>query len=59
MPHRTPTQVGVDDGWSTVAVGSQHTCAAKADQTLWCWGRNEWGQIGDNHAWRAELVRVP
>lgn len=30
-----------------VAAGGYHTCARKKDGTLWCWGRNEHGQIGD------------
>jgi hypothetical protein len=30
-----------------VAAGSEHTCARKQDGTLWCWGRNNEGQLGD------------
>jgi alpha-tubulin suppressor-like RCC1 family protein len=26
----------------------EHMCAIKSDGTLWCWGRNEAGQLGDN-----------
>jgi alpha-tubulin suppressor-like RCC1 family protein len=26
---------------------SNHTCALRRDGELWCWGGNEWGQIGD------------
>jgi hypothetical protein len=34
-------------GWSGVSVGSGHTCAIrKQDQTLWCWGENDFGQLG-------------
>ncbi|MBI4702073.1 MAG: hypothetical protein HY744_13135 [Deltaproteobacteria bacterium] len=30
-----------------VAAGGYHTCAVKTDGTLWCWGWNEYGQLGD------------
>jgi alpha-tubulin suppressor-like RCC1 family protein len=30
-----------------VALGGYHSCAGKQDATLWCWGRNEYGQLGD------------
>lgn len=30
-----------------VAAGDLHTCARKSDNTLWCWGANESGQLGD------------
>ncbi|HVT06896.1 MAG TPA: hypothetical protein VHO67_05545 [Polyangia bacterium] len=30
-----------------VAAGYSHTCAVKADHTLWCWGNNASGQLGD------------
>ena len=30
-----------------VAVGMLHACALKADGTLWCWGANGYGQLGD------------
>jgi alpha-tubulin suppressor-like RCC1 family protein len=30
-----------------VAVGYAHACARKADGTLWCWGANDSGQLGD------------
>lgn len=32
--------------WSAVTAGYQHTCAIKLDGTLWCWGRNDNGQLG-------------
>jgi alpha-tubulin suppressor-like RCC1 family protein len=30
-----------------VALGGHHSCARKADGSLWCWGRNAYGQLGD------------
>jgi alpha-tubulin suppressor-like RCC1 family protein len=48
----TPVQVTalgntVRDYYYALAVGVHHTCAIKQDQTLWCWGHNEHGQLGD------------
>jgi alpha-tubulin suppressor-like RCC1 family protein len=34
--------------WKQVACGYSHTAATKTDGTLWIWGRNNNGQIGDN-----------
>ncbi|MCR9160841.1 MAG: hypothetical protein ACE37F_03595 [Nannocystaceae bacterium] len=34
-------------GWAQVSAGDGHSCAVRADGTLWCWGSNEFGQIGD------------
>jgi len=34
--------------WSKVACGSNHTAAIKTDGTLWTWGRNGYGNLGDN-----------
>ena len=34
--------------WSQVSCGRYHTAAIKTDGTLWTWGRNSYGQLGDN-----------
>jgi alpha-tubulin suppressor-like RCC1 family protein len=30
-----------------IATGAQHSCAIRSDGTTWCWGRNDFGQLGD------------
>ncbi len=33
-----------------VAIGSEHCCALRTDGSVWCWGRNDYGQLGDGTA---------
>jgi len=40
-------QVGTAKDWQTIAAGPQFTIAIKTDGTLWAWGYNEFGQLGD------------
>ena len=48
----SPVQVGSDTTWPTdmdkMGTGATHTLAIKTDGTLWVWGRNYWGQLGNN-----------
>jgi alpha-tubulin suppressor-like RCC1 family protein len=40
----------------------KHAIVLRSDGTLWGWGRNDWGQLGDGtNAFRSEpvLIRVP
>jgi len=34
-------------GFTQVSVGNSFTCAVKSDGTVWCWGLNTSGQLGD------------
>lgn len=38
---------GGADEWVQMSVGLDHSCGIKNDQTLWCWGYNYQGQLGD------------
>ena len=44
--------------WATFTGGIYHTCARKTNGTLWCWGANGYGQLGDGKAWKAVPVQV-
>lgn len=41
------TVFGGGTTWKTVACGYSHTAAVKTDGTLWTWGANAAGQLGD------------
>ncbi len=43
----SPNQIGTDTDWASVAAGSDHSVAIKTDGTLWTWGDNEHGELGD------------
>jgi alpha-tubulin suppressor-like RCC1 family protein len=54
---RTPVQVGQDTDWQRVQIGGDRmsgtptrqgfVCGLRTDGTLWCWGSNLRGQLGD------------
>lgn len=44
-----PLQISSDE-WLASSTGNVSTCAIKADNTMWCWGGNYYGQIGMNDA---------
>jgi len=41
-----PTPVPLAQPVTQLAVGHQHACALLPDATIWCWGRNDHGQLG-------------
>lgn len=46
-PQSTPLQIGTDTDWAFITTGERHTAAIKTDGSLWTWGWNWFGQLGD------------
>lgn len=43
----TPVQIGTANNWDKIAAGFEHAIALKIDGSLWAWGNNEYGQLGN------------
>ena len=60
----TPVMVGLDDNWAFISTnyGSYHTMAVRKDGSLWAWGANWYGQLGDGtdeDSYAPILITVP
>lgn len=42
-----PVNIGNNSKWKSISAGGSQTCAIKIDGTLWCWGINIFGQLGN------------
>ncbi len=52
-------QASLLDNIHSLAAGERFTCALDGDGTVWCWGRNSRGQLGNgNNQDSSRLVRV-
>ncbi|VAW97255.1 BNR repeat domain protein [hydrothermal vent metagenome] len=43
--------------WKSLAAGGHHSCALKNDNSLWCWGKNFWGQLGVGNEFPASTLK--
>jgi len=55
----SPVQVGSLTDWDNISGGYQHSLAIKTDGTLWSWGGNSYGELGQgNRTHRSSPVQV-
>ena len=47
-----------DCGVIDISAGENHACAVNYDGTLWCWGNNEKGQLGNDNAGTTSSIPV-
>ena len=45
--YSSPIQIGILNNWKQISAGYQHAAAVKNDGTLWTWGWNNGGQLGN------------
>ena len=46
------------DGVANISAGGHHTCVATNDGAAWCWGLDEYGQLGDDTTGDKAHVRL-
>ena len=51
-----PIQIGTDTDWALISSGGWHSLAIKNDGTLWTWGLNDFGELGDG---TNSISRIP
>jgi alpha-tubulin suppressor-like RCC1 family protein len=42
-----PTPVDANDSWVGLSAGVDGICGTQTDQSGWCWGRDDFGEVGD------------
>lgn len=50
--------LNMDNVTSISAIGYTHTCATRSDGSAWCWGENNYGQLGNDNLGTRSLVPV-
>ncbi|MDQ3800927.1 MAG: hypothetical protein M3384_16010, partial [Acidobacteriota bacterium] len=54
-----PARVNGLSGVTQIAAGEEHSVALKSDGTVWVWGRNDQGQIGNDTIFSGGCMCVP
>jgi alpha-tubulin suppressor-like RCC1 family protein len=57
--YTTPTKVGTDTDWVEVSLGSRFGIARKSNGTIWGWGYNGYGQLGQGNYGSGTNLNVP
>ena len=52
-----PVKIGTRNDWEYVGHGYEHVCGIAGGE-LYCWGNNEYGQVGNGEAWFDYPVQV-
>lgn len=45
-----PVRVGMASDWVEISTGSAHACGRRGAGSLWCWGDDSYGQLGNGDA---------
>jgi alpha-tubulin suppressor-like RCC1 family protein len=43
----SPVKISLASNWKSISANYNYTLALKTDGTIWAWGNNEYGQLGD------------
>jgi alpha-tubulin suppressor-like RCC1 family protein len=54
----TPTRVGTETNWTQICVGLDYSLALKNDGSLWAWGQNGYGQLGDGTTYDTPIPKM-
>ena len=50
-----PVQIGTANNWTAISSGYQHSIGLRADGSVWSWGSNDFGQLGNDGTTAAPL----